>query len=258
MTTQTQSPQRGPESTQRRGRSWAWSAATPSRAPGTWLKPSKTAAQPGHQVSTTECDLSPQAELPSEALIELLTHKIVRYKKSITWSKVSWIQVRNLIKEELNDQTPTVVAGYWPVKTLIPLFWVQWTLSPSKTWGPKWGRALQTLPLSWLGVQSLITGSTARGKQDFIGSVRFRWCWHASTKLLLLHLKKTTTKKLGLESRHSGDLESVLSPWKNFVTFSVFHFSICSLWVCISSQVFIYSSWECTEDPQETGCVYMG
>ena len=136
MTTQTQSPQRGSESTQRRGRSWAWPAATPSRAPDTWLKPSKTEAQPGHQVSITECDLSPQAELSSEALIELLTHKIVRYKKSITWSKVSWTQVRNLFKEEPNDQTPTVMAGYWPVKTLIPLFWVQWILSPARPGAP--------------------------------------------------------------------------------------------------------------------------
>lgn len=86
----------------------------------------------------------------------------------------------------------------------------------------------------------------------------FHWFSQVQMMLACFHqaiassLKKKP-KKLGLESRHSGDLESVLSPWKNFVTFSVFHFSICSLWVCISSQVFIYSSWECTEDPQRLG-----
>ena len=78
-------------------------------------------------------------------------------------------------------------------------------------------------------------------------------CFHQAIASSLKKKKKKKTEKLGLEIRHSGDLESVLSPWKNFVTSPVFHFSICPLWVCISSQVFIYSSWECTEDPQRLG-----
>ena len=146
----------------------------PTKAPGTWLKPSETLQL---SLATKWVSLSMtsvhRAELPWYftgqfssvdwghtqwyGLIEPLTHKIMRYKKSITWSKVLWTQVRNLIKEEPNDQNTTVVADYWPVKILIPLFWVHWTLCPSKTWGIEWGRALQSwhLPLSWLGCKVL-------------------------------------------------------------------------------------------------------
>ena len=148
---------KGSESTQRRGPCWAGSTAMPTKAPGTWLKPSETLqlslATKWISLSVTSVH---RAELPSEALIEPLTHKIMRYKKSITWSKVLWTSVRNLIKEEPNDQNTTVVADYWPVKILIPLFWVHWTLSPSKTWGIKWGRALQSwhLPVMAGGAKS--------------------------------------------------------------------------------------------------------